>query len=138
MRIPKINSNGYAGKWIGASLLIGAVVPFILWLIFDKVFWVFVIIGGVSLLAFMVIFFIEMRQDSAKIPYYEEDLEERITYNPQTQYAVIRASICTGEKVAGFKDRETGHFTEIMVIRTMEDEERFKRIYHIDSIKTEY
>ena len=138
MRIPKINSNGYAGKWIGLSLLIGAVVPFILWLVFDKVFWVFVIIGGISLLAFMVVFFIEMRQDSAKVPYYERDLKNNITFDPQTQYAVIRASICTGEKVAGFKDRETGHFTEIMVIRTMEDEERFKRMYDIDSVKTEY
>ena len=138
MRIPKINSNGYAGKWIGASLLIGVVVPFILWLVFDKVFWVFVIIGGVSLLAFMVVFFIEMWQDSAKVPYYEKDLGKRTAYDPQTQYAVIRSSICTGEKVAGFKDMENGHFTEVMVIRTMEDEKRFKRMYNIDSIKTEY
>lgn len=138
MRIPKINSNGYAGKWIGLSLLIGAVVPFILWLIFDKVFWVFVIIGGISLLVFLVVFFIEMKQDSAKVPYYERDLKNNITYDPQTQYAIIRASICTGEKVAGFKDRETGHFTEVMVIRTLDDEKRFKRMYQIDSIKTEY
>ena len=138
MRIPKINSNGYAGKWIGVSLLIGVAVPFILWLIFDKVFWVFAVIGGLSLFAFIVIFVIEMRQDSAKVPYYEKDLENRITYNPQKQYAIIRSSICTGEKVAGFKDRENGHFTEIMVIRTQADEERFKKMYDIDSIKTEY
>ena len=29
---------------------------------------------------------------------------------------VIRASICTGEKVAGFQDIHTGKFTEIMLI----------------------
>ena len=54
------------------------------------------------------------------------------------QEPVIRSSICTGEKVAGFKSKEDGHFTEVMVLRTMKDEERFKEMYHLDSVKTEY
>ena len=138
MRIPKINTNSYAGKWIGASLLIGAAVPFVLWLITGRVFWVPVIIGSVSLLAFLVVFMIEMSQDSARVPYYEKNLREKIAYDPETQYAVIRSSICTGEKVAGFKNRKNGQFTEVMVIRTPEDEERFKMIFELDTVKTEY
>lgn len=59
-------------------------------------------------------------------------------YNPDTQYAVIRASICTGEKVAGFKDKKDGRFTEVMVIRSPKDEQKFKEIYKVDKIKTEY
>ena len=73
-----------------------------------------------------------------KIPYYERHLKETIPYDPQKQYAVIRASICTGEKVAGFKNCEDAHFTEVMLIRNTEDEKRFKAIYGLDEIKKEY
>ena len=59
-------------------------------------------------------------------------------YNPETQYAVIRASICTGEKTAGFRDKKDGSFTEVMLIRSPEDERRFKEMYNVDSLKTEY
>ncbi|MBR5358554.1 MAG: aspartate dehydrogenase [Clostridiales bacterium] len=59
-------------------------------------------------------------------------------FDPGTQYAVIRSSICTGEKVAGFKDKKGGHFTEVMVIRSADDERRFKEIYGLDSVRTEY
>ena len=38
-------------------------------------------------------------------------------YNSKIQEPVIRASICTGEQVAGFRDRETGKFEEAMLIR---------------------
>lgn len=60
------------------------------------------------------------------------------TFDPHKQYAVIRSSICTGEKVAGFKDKESGHFTEVMVIRNAADEQEFKRLYNVESIKVEY
>jgi hypothetical protein len=61
-----------------------------------------------------------------------------VTFDPEKQYAVIRSSICTGEKVAGFKNKDDGHFTEVMLIRSSADEERFKAIYNVDKIKTEY
>ena len=60
------------------------------------------------------------------------------SYDSENQYAVIRSSICTGEKVAGFKDKTDGHFTEIMLIRSQKDIEKFKEQYHVDSIRTEY
>ena len=61
-----------------------------------------------------------------------------IQFNPETQYAIIRASICTGEKVAGFKNKTDGHFTEVMLIRTAADEKEFKETYGIESLKVEY
>ena len=59
---------------------------------------------------------------------------EDFKFDPKTQYAVIRSSICTGEKVAGFKNKRDGHFTEVMVIRTAADEQRFKDLYGIDRL----
>jgi len=61
-----------------------------------------------------------------------------IEYDPNKQYAVIRSSICTGEKVAGFKNYSDGHFTEVMLIKSSKDEEIFRETYHLESIKTEY
>ncbi|MBQ4270688.1 MAG: aspartate dehydrogenase [Clostridiales bacterium] len=64
--------------------------------------------------------------------------DNEISFDPETQYAVIRSSICTGEKVAGFKNKKDGHFTEVMVIRSSLDEKRFMSMYGIDKVRTEY
>ena len=72
------------------------------------------------------------------IPKYERHLRETIPFDPREQYAVIRSSICTGEQVAGFKNRENGHFTEVMLIKSPEDEKRFKEIYDLETGKKEY
>ena len=61
-----------------------------------------------------------------------------VSYDPDKQYPVVRSSICTGEKVAGFKDRESGHFTDVMLISSDADLERFKQLYGIEDIRTEY
>ena len=63
---------------------------------------------------------------------------EAAGYDPETQYPAIRASICTGEKVAGFRDKRGGRFVEVMLIRSDKDLEEFKRTYGVDSITTEY
>ena len=64
--------------------------------------------------------------------------EPAIQFDPETQYAVIRSSICTGEKIAGFKNKTDGHFTELMLIRSPADEKLFKETYGVDSIRVEY
>ena len=61
------------------------------------------------------------------------------TYDWEHMKPVIRASICTGEKVAEFKDIRTGKIEEIMLIRLPEDLERFKEIYEItEKVAKEY
>lgn len=73
-----------------------------------------------------------------KKPYYEQYLSEDIPFDSDKQIAVIKCSICNGEQVAGFKNKEDGHFTEIMVIRGDRDLETFKQTYNITEIKKEY
>ena len=64
---------------------------------------------------------------------------EKKTYDREYMKPVIRASICTGEEVAGFKDIRTGKIEEIMLIRYPEDLEKFKEIYEItEEIAKEY
>ena len=67
-----------------------------------------------------------------------ERLRAEFPFDPEKQAAVIRSSICTGEKVAGFKDLEGGRFTEVMLIRSRQDEEHFKAIFSLETVKTEY
>lgn len=64
---------------------------------------------------------------------------EKKTYDRSKQKPVIKASICNGEQVAGFKDIHTGKFEEVMLIRRAEDLETFKTMYGIEEeIAKEY
>ena len=137
-RIPKINSVHFGAVWIAIALVIGLLLPAILWVITGIFYWVSSIIGGIVLLGFIIVFIIEMRQDFGKKPYYERYLSEDIPFDPDKQTAVIKCSICTGEQIAGFKSKEDGHFTEVMLIRETKDIEKFKKIYNISEIKKEY
>lgn len=44
----------------------------------------------------------------------------------------LRVSICTGEKTAGFKNRTTGEFREVMRIGNDKDLEDFAKEYGIE------
>ena len=59
-------------------------------------------------------------------------------YNPETERAVIRASICTGEQVAGFKNKADGAFHELMLIQSEEDLTVFKDAFGLDHVDKEY
>ena len=69
---------------------------------------------------------------------HKGNLSNEISFNSDKQIAVVRCSICTGEQVAGFKNKEDGHFTEVMLIRGPKDLEEFKKIYKISEIRKEY
>lgn len=62
------------------------------------------------------------------------------TYDKEHRKPVIKSSICTGEKVAGFKDLQTGKFTEVMLIRDSKDMDVFLEKYDISAaeVKTEW
>lgn len=137
-RMPKINSIHFGAAWIAISLVVGILTPFVIWLVTDVFHWGLSIIGGIILLGFIIVFSIEMHQDHGKKPYYERYLSEDIPFDPDKQIAVIKCSICTGEQVAGFKNKEDGHFTEVMVIRDDLDLMKFKEIYKIEEMKKEY
>lgn len=61
------------------------------------------------------------------------------SYDREGKMPVIRASICSGEQVAGFRDIRTGKFEEIMLIRGDSDLENFRSMYGItEEIRKEY
>ena len=65
--------------------------------------------------------------------------EKTNDYDREHLEPVIRSSICTGEKAAGFRDKTTGHFSEVMLIRDDQDLQKFIREYGItEEIQTIY
>ena len=61
------------------------------------------------------------------------------TYDKENKKPVIKASICNGEQVAGFKDIRTGKWEEVMLIKTQADLAKFKEMYGIEGeIPKEY
>lgn len=53
------------------------------------------------------------------------------TFDREKYQPVIRASICNGEQIAGFKDKETGKFKEISFLRNEADKLDFMKKYGI-------
>ena len=61
------------------------------------------------------------------------------SYDKMNKKPVIKASICNGEQVAGFKDIHTGKIEEIMLIKNEADLDTFRKTYGIEGkIEKEY
>lgn len=54
-----------------------------------------------------------------------------VEYDRENLKPVIRSSICTGEKVAGFQNVNTGKFEEVMLIRDNKDMDEFLTKYDV-------
>ena len=63
---------------------------------------------------------------------------EPLVYDREKEYPVLHCSICNGEQVAGFKNRDTGHFREITLIRTQAELDTFVKQCGISEITKEY
>lgn len=61
-----------------------------------------------------------------------------IEYDPETQQPAVRRSICTGEMTAGFIDRKTGKFRDLMRLDGRDGLERFKKAVGTDDIREIY
>ena len=55
--------------------------------------------------------------------------QQAATYNAAEKTPVIRCSICTGEKVAGFRRKADGSFEEVMLIRDESEIRQFRALY---------
>ena len=61
------------------------------------------------------------------------------TYDKENKKPVIKASICNGEQVAGFKNIHTGKIDEDMLIKNHAYLDALKKMYGIDgAIEKEY
>ena len=58
------------------------------------------------------------------------------SYDMENKKPVIKASICNGEQVAGFKDIHTGKIEEVMLIKSPSDLAKFKTMYGINEETT--
>lgn len=134
----KIDSNAYGGIWLGSGILLAAVIPVVIWLIWRIVAAWFIITGCVVIISFLILMAVEYHQDNGGAPYYEKHIAEQIPFDPSAQEAVIKCSVCTGEKIAGFRDRASGRFTEVMLLKSSEDEKRFLKTYNMDKAKYIY
>lgn len=65
---------------------------------------------------------------------------EPIPYDHERQRPAVRRSICTGEMTAGFVDRETGEFRDLMLLNDQKALEDFCRRTGVEEreIKTIY
>ena len=68
----------------------------------------------------------------------EKTNQKPFSYDTARQKPVLRCSICNGEQVAGLKDRSTGAFEEIMLIRNEKDLETFQAMVQTKDIPREY
>lgn len=60
------------------------------------------------------------------------------SFDREKQMPVLRCSICNGEQVAGFKDKDTGKFHEAAFIRNEKELKEFMEAYRIEKITKEY
>lgn len=56
---------------------------------------------------------------------------QKKSYDRNSKKPVLKSSICTGERVAGFKDLQTGKFQDVMLIRNDTDLDEFMKLYDI-------
>ena len=134
----KISSIHYGGKLLGIGLVTTVIVPLTFKMITGTFPWWSLLPGGITLTVWLILFIIETHQDFGKVPHYEKHLSDDIPFDSAHQDAIIRSSVCTGEMIAGFRDRENGHFTEVMVIRSEKDKQQFMKQYGIAEMKKEY
>ena len=53
--------------------------------------------------------------------------KQEISFDPALQEPVVRRSICTGEMTVGLRDRDSGAFHELMLVRSQPELEAFCR-----------
>ena len=56
---------------------------------------------------------------------FKKKKQERIPYNAETEQPAVKTSICTGERVAGFIEKDSRHFRDVMLIRSDKELEEF-------------
>ncbi len=57
-----------------------------------------------------------------------------LPWDRDTLEPVLRSSICTGETAAGFLEKSSGRFHEIMLIRDQKDLDSFMARYGLDKV----
>ena len=62
---------------------------------------------------------------------FQKKKQETLDYDKENEKPILRCSICNGEKVAGFKNINSGKFHEVMFVRDEKDLEEVREKYGI-------
>lgn len=65
--------------------------------------------------------------------FWKKKSEKKVSYDKEKMQPVLKVSICTGEKVVGFLDKESGKFEDIMLIRNEKELSAFCEMYGVES-----
>ena len=65
--------------------------------------------------------------------FFKKKKKDPIPWDHETLKPVIRCSICTGEQVAGFMNKKSKDFREVMLIRNKADLDEFMEKYGIEN-----
>ncbi len=68
----------------------------------------------------------------------KKEVVKKLEYDPEIEKPIIRASICNGEKVAGFKNLRTGKFREQFFVRNDAEAEQFAKMCGVEKVDKEY
>jgi len=68
----------------------------------------------------------------------KERTVRQLDYDREEEKPVIHASICNGEKVAGFKNIRTGKFREQFMVRSDAEIEMFAKMCGVEKVDKEY
>ena len=77
------------------------------------------------------VYSLKVNEEVLKMLFGKRRIQKK-SYDRINRKPAIRSSICTGERVAGFVDMHSGHFQEIMLIRSQKDIDDFKETYDIE------
>lgn len=69
--------------------------------------------------------------------FFRRKKQPTLPFDPETQEPAVRKSICTGEMTAGYVDKQTGAFHELMKV-DQKGLEEYRRLCGGREIKTIY
>lgn len=70
--------------------------------------------------------------------FFQKKKQQKLEYDREKEKPILRCSICNGEKVAGFKDMQSGKFREVMFVRDEKEVKEFMEMCGISEITKEY
>ncbi len=78
------------------------------------------------------------KEEAGKMGFFRKSRRVPFSYDPERQEPLIRKSICTGEMTAGFVDKDTGIFHDLMRLADEEDVRRFCSDLGVEHVRVIY
>ncbi|WP_244833030.1 aspartate dehydrogenase [Clostridium sp. BJN0001] len=70
--------------------------------------------------------------------FFKKKKKMTVLFDSKEYKPVLKCSVCTGEKTAGFMEIKTGKFIDICLIKNDKDLQKFKSDYKVDNVEKIY